>query len=49
MPQKFLERDLQNFNSDLMDEDALSELAKKYQVSVQALTFRLANLRYIEL
>lgn len=49
MPVRFLERDLQNFNSDLMDEDALAEFAKKYQVSVQALTFRLANLGYIEL
>lgn len=49
MPAKFLERDLQNFNSDLMDDNALSELAEKYNVSVQALTFRLANLGYIEL
>jgi len=49
MPMKFLERDLQDFSSDLMDEDALSGLASKYEVSVQALTFRLANLGYIEL
>lgn len=50
MPVKFLERDLRDDISDLMmDEDTLSNLAKKYQVSVQALTFRLANLRYIEL
>lgn len=49
MPAKFLEKDLRGKSVDLMDEDALDELAKKYKVSVQALTFRLNNLGYIEL
>lgn len=49
MPVKFLENDLLDDSSDLMDENTLQDLAGKYQVSVQALTFRLANLNYIEL
>ena len=49
MPVKFLERALLNDSSDLMDENTLQDLAKKYQVSVQALTFRLTYLNYIDL
>lgn len=49
MPARFLERDLREADTDLMDDDALEELAKRYKVSVQALTFRLNNLEYIEL
>jgi Zn-dependent peptidase ImmA (M78 family) len=49
MPAKFLERDLRGSNADLLDENALHSLATKYKVSAQALTFRLANLGYIEL
>jgi Zn-dependent peptidase ImmA (M78 family) len=48
MPGKFLKRDLQQ-GEDLLDEEGLRKLAKQYEVSVQALTFRLANLGYIRL
>lgn len=49
MPARFLEKDLRGEHMDLMDEDALKDLATKYKVSVQALTFRLNNLGYIQL
>jgi Zn-dependent peptidase ImmA (M78 family) len=50
MPAKFLKEDLQGKNLDLLgDSEFLDKLAKKYKVSVQALTFRLANLGYIKL
>jgi Zn-dependent peptidase ImmA (M78 family) len=48
MPAKFLTNDLENIDLDLLsDSTVLVNLAKKYKVSVQALTFRLANLGYI--
>jgi len=47
MPQKFVERDLEDL--DALDDDALQVLAEKYEVSQQAMAFRLANLGYIEL
>ena len=48
MPAAFLADDLQGRDLDLLDDDEfLHKLAKKYKVSVQALTFRLANLGYI--
>ncbi len=54
MPAKFLEQDLRGRDLDLLDLDDdddvfLKKLAKKYAVSPQALTYRLANLKYIEL
>lgn len=51
MPTKFLAEDLTGIKLDLLDEGnlVLTELAAKYKVSVQALTFRLANLGYISL
>ncbi len=50
MPAKFLEKDLEGVTLDLLDESGvLEKLAKKYKVSTQALTFRLANLGYIKL
>ena len=52
MPEKLLSKDLQWVDLDLLDEEGgkiLQSLAKKYAVSIQALTFRLANLGYIEL
>lgn len=50
MPAKFLEKDLRGQHAmDLMEDGTLAELAKKYKVSVQALTFRLNNLGYIDL
>ncbi len=48
MPAKFLQQDLYEEDLDLLgDSDVLAKLAKKYDVSVQALTFRLANLGFI--
>lgn len=52
MPAKFLKHDLSKIKKlDLLDDNnlALTELAKRYEVSIQALTFRLANLGYIRL
>jgi len=50
MPTKFLTDDLKGKTLDLLgDSEFLVKLAKKYKVSVQALTFRLANLGYIKL
>ena len=49
MPVKFLNRDLAAYGAiDLYDENIVPGLAKKYGVSVQALTFRLQYLGYIE-
>src|SRR5262249_28678245 len=50
MPAKFLAKDLEGVTLDLLaDNSILVKLAKKYKVSTQALTFRLANLSYIKL
>lgn len=50
MPASFLRRDLEGKDVDLLGGgEFLIKLARKYEVSVQALTFRLANLRYITL
>jgi Zn-dependent peptidase ImmA (M78 family) len=48
MPRRFLEEDLVHEESvDLLDDDFLSDLARKYGVSAQALVNRLKNLGYI--
>ncbi len=48
MPKKFLAKDLDNCSTlNLLDEEELKKLADSYQVSTQALTFRLAYLGYI--
>lgn len=50
MPVQFLARDIQDVDVDLFeDSNLLVNLSRKYKVSVQALTFRLANLGYIQL
>lgn len=50
MPQRFLAADLEDAESfDMADESTIEELADRYDVSVQAMTFRLANLGYIDL
>jgi Zn-dependent peptidase ImmA (M78 family) len=50
MPAKFLREELQGKHLDLFeDSETLNNLAKKYKVSPQALTFRLTNLGYIKL
>jgi Zn-dependent peptidase ImmA (M78 family) len=48
MPERFLEHDLEDEDYvDLFDDEFLSELARKYGVSGQALTNRLNYLGYI--
>ena len=48
MPRRFLEEDLENEEYvDLLDDDFLSDLARKCGVSSQALVNRLKNLGYI--
>jgi len=50
MPANFLREELDGKERDLLgDGNFLDRLAKKYKVSVQALTFRLAYLNYITL
>lgn len=44
MPKDFVERDLRALN--VVDEDAIKSLARAYDVSVQALTFRMVYLGY---
>jgi Zn-dependent peptidase ImmA (M78 family) len=48
MPRRFLEADLESVEYvNLLDDDFLYDLARKYGVSVQALVNRLKNLSYI--
>lgn len=48
MPREFLEEDLRNDEYvDLLDDDFLHGLARRYNVSAQALVNRLKNLGYI--
>jgi Zn-dependent peptidase ImmA (M78 family) len=48
MPAKFLEEDVADLDdADLFEDDVLGPLSKKYKVSTQALTFRLAHLGYV--
>jgi Zn-dependent peptidase ImmA (M78 family) len=50
MPAAFLEEDVAALEwTNLLDEEVLLPLARKYQVSTQALTFRLAYLGYVQL
>ncbi|WP_175037896.1 ImmA/IrrE family metallo-endopeptidase [Burkholderia contaminans] len=44
MPESFIERELSNAVLDVEDDEQLRRLAKKYQVSAQAMTYRLHNL-----
>jgi Zn-dependent peptidase ImmA (M78 family) len=44
MPASFLKRDLVRFNIDLEDDSQIAVLAKKYSVSAQAMSYRVANL-----
>ena len=49
MPAEFLENDIQKCAStDLLDDAVVHRLAKRYDVSSQALVLRLSNLGYIE-
>jgi Zn-dependent peptidase ImmA (M78 family) len=50
MPKRFVDKDVQGLdNSDLLFGEELPKLARKYGVSVRALTYRLANLGHIKL
>lgn len=50
MPRQFLERDVAEIGVvDLEEEDVIRELAEKYEVSTQAMTFRLNYLGYVQL
>lgn len=44
MPTQMVERDLRKYGVDPDDDELIQDLAKKYQVSMQAMTFRLAKL-----
>jgi Zn-dependent peptidase ImmA (M78 family) len=50
MPESFLEEDIKTIDVvDLEDEEVIANLAKRYQVSTQAMTVRLSYLRYIDI
>ena len=50
MPAHFLAHDVEKIGTiDLLDEEVLQELARKYEVSTQAMTFRLGYLGYVQL
>jgi Zn-dependent peptidase ImmA (M78 family) len=44
MPERFLLREIQRNNFDIGDEDSIKKLAKIFDVSVSAITYRIANL-----
>lgn len=44
MPEKFVIKEIKNHNLDLSDEDSMKELAKLFNVSVPAMTYRVTNL-----
>jgi Zn-dependent peptidase ImmA (M78 family) len=47
MPKNLILKDVKQADIDLENEDDLLDLARRYRVSIQALTFRLANLGLI--
>jgi Zn-dependent peptidase ImmA (M78 family) len=50
MPARFVARDVERIGTiDLLEETVLQDLASKYGVSLQAMTFRLAYLGYMKL
>jgi Zn-dependent peptidase ImmA (M78 family) len=49
MPRAMLSEDMGSQQIDYESEEALAELAKRYRVSLQAMTFRLANLGLVTL
>lgn len=49
MPRSFIERDLENEDSlDLIDDELIQSMARKYKVSAQAFAIRLKTLGYIQ-
>ncbi len=49
MPERFLSIDIKGKHLDIEDDQSLRDLAERYQVSTQALTYRLANLGYLQI
>jgi Zn-dependent peptidase ImmA (M78 family) len=49
MPRDLVQQEIKKHDLDLDDEDAISFLAKRFQVSAAAMTNRLANLRLLRL
>lgn len=47
MPEKILVKEIKNHHFELSDDDNLQELAKLFNVSVSAMTFRLVNLKLL--
>ena len=47
MPKNLILKDVKQADIDLENEDDLLDLARRYRVGIQALTFRLANLGLI--
>lgn len=47
MPEKLLVKEIKNHHFELSDDDNLQELAKLFNVSVSAMTFRLMNLKLL--
>ena len=47
MPERLLRKEIKNHHFDLSDDDNLQELAKLFNVSVSAMTFRLMNLKLL--
>ncbi|HUC79397.1 MAG TPA: ImmA/IrrE family metallo-endopeptidase [Flavisolibacter sp.] len=45
MPEKLIREEVQKHSFDLTDEDSMKKLAKAFNVSVPAMTFRISNLR----
>lgn len=49
MPARFLSKEIEQIGSvDVLDDTSIRDLAEKYDVSLQAMTFRLAYLGYLE-
>ncbi len=48
MPEKFVLKEIKNHSLDLSDENSMKELAKRFNVSVPALTYRIVNLNLLE-
>lgn len=47
MPEELIKLEVENHNFDLADESAFTELAELFNVSVQAMTYRISNLNLL--
>jgi len=48
MPEKLVRKEIKNYRLDLSDEESMKGFAKKFNVSVPAMTFRVVNLNLLE-